>query len=176
MQIGGSQESTVLGGQAARAEKEVEGKDEASKDGDPRVMQSHPGEKFPPPYAGGGPSGAWGCWSNLFGIKPSGKLSFPKVIDKSDKVKGIFALEIPREIIDHNILSMVNTLVGKFVGPRPNIDLVRTFTRRKWDLKGHVEVTAMAKGFIFFEFSCSEDFSRILYTGNWSLGISNLIL
>ena len=126
LQKGGSQASTDPGGQAARAEQEAEGKEDASKDGDPRVMQPHPGEKIPSPHVGSGPSGAWGRWSNLFGIKPSGKSSFPKVIDKSDKVKGIFALEIPREIIDHNILSMANTMVGKFVGPRPNIDAVRT--------------------------------------------------
>ena len=176
LQKGGSQEGTVSGGQEAHVEQEVEGKEDASKDGDPRALQPHPGEKIPSPHVGSGLPGAWGSWSNLFGIKPSGKSSFPKVIDKSDKAKGTFALEIPREIIDHNILSMANTLVGKFVGPRPNIDVVRSFTRGKWDLKGHVEVTAMAKGFMSFEFSCSEDFSRILCAGNWSLGRSNLIL
>ena len=50
MQKGGSDESTDAGGQVACAEQETEGKDEdASKDGDPRVMQPHPGEKFLPP-------------------------------------------------------------------------------------------------------------------------------
>lgn len=71
---------------------------------------------------------------------------------------------------------MANSLVGKFIGPRPNIDLVRVFTKNKWELKGHVEVIAMAKGFMTFEFSFSKDYSRILCASNWSLGRSTLIL
>ena len=34
----------------------------------------------------------------------------------------------------------------------------------------------MAKGFMTFEFSYSEDYSRILCVGNWSLGKSTLVL
>ena len=72
----------------------------------------------------------------MFGVKPFGKSSFPKIKDISNKEKGTFALEVPSELIDHNILSMVATLVGKFIGPRLNVDLVQIFAKNKWDLKG----------------------------------------
>ena len=39
------------------------------------------------------------------------------IIDKFDKENGISTLEVPIEIIDHNILGMAATLVGKFIGP-----------------------------------------------------------
>ena len=34
----------------------------------------------------------------------------------------------------------------------------------------------MAKGFMSFEFSCLEDYEKILFMGNWSVGMSSLIL
>lgn len=73
---------------------------------------------------------------------------------------------MPSELIDHNILSIAATLVGKFIGPRLNIDLVQIFSKNKWDLKGQVEVTAIAKGFMFFEFFFPRDYSKILCAGN----------
>lgn len=129
------------GDQFAGKEHEKDEKDaDAIKNWDPHALQPHLGEKnISVPLQkslGGGAPGAWGRWMNLFGVKPSGKSSFPKIIDKSDKEKGIFALEVPTEIIDHNILGMAATLVGKLIDPKPNIDLVRIFARNKWELKG----------------------------------------
>lgn len=71
---------------------------------------------------------------------------------------------------------MASTLVGIFLGPRPNIDDVRSFIRKKWALKGKVTVLAMAKGFMSFEFSCLEDLSSILCEGQWGIGRSTLVL
>ena len=48
----------------------------------------------------------------------------------------MFTLEIRYQIIDKNISRMDLTLVGKFLGARPNIEVVKTFFRRKQDLKG----------------------------------------
>ncbi len=107
-------------------------------------------------------SGLKGRWSSLFGIKPTSKSSFPKIKEISYKYKGMFVMEILDELVDHNIASMASSLVGKFIGPRPNIDIVRTHVRNKWDLKGYVEIESMAKGFLSFEFSCMEDLTRIL--------------
>ena len=117
-----------------------DGKGEVVEDGYPRDLQLHLGDIHTHvlvhrPSRGGAPQ-VWGRWNNLFGVKPIGKPSFPKIIDKSDKEKGVFVVEVPFEIIDHNILGMELTLVGKFIGPQPNIDLVSTFARKKWDLKG----------------------------------------
>ena len=75
---------------------------------------------------------------------------------------GSFSIAIPDEIVDHSIASMASTLVGKFVGLRPNIDAVKDFSRKKWQLKGQVSVTMMAKGFLAFDFTCNEDMSHVL--------------
>ena len=66
-------------------------------------------------------------WVSLFGVKPSGKSSFPPVKVISNLDNGSFSLAIPDKIVDHSIASTASTLVGKFVGQRPNIDSVRDF-------------------------------------------------
>lgn len=71
---------------------------------------------------------------------------------------------------------MASTLVGKFLGARPNIDVVRAYAKKKWDLKGQVAITTMATGFLSFEFSCQEDLTRILCAGSWAFGKSTLAL
>ncbi|GLJ06713.1 hypothetical protein SUGI_0045960 [Cryptomeria japonica] len=68
------------------------------------------------------------------------------------------------------------TLVGNFLCPRPNIDIVKTFAKHKWVLKGKVEITAMSKGALSFDFSCKEDMSRVLCDGPWLIGKSTLAL
>lgn len=65
-------------------------------------------------------------------------------------------------VIDHNIALMAMTMVGKFLGPRPNIDIVREYARKKWALKGKVEITAITKGALSLTFSCEEDMTKIL--------------
>ena len=89
-------------------------------------------------------------WSSLFGIKPTGNSSFLEIKDILDKEKGQYAIEIPNELVDHNIATMASSLVGKFIGPRLIIDIVWTYARKKWYLKSHVEISAMAKGFLSF--------------------------
>lgn len=115
-------------------------------------------------------------WSSLFRIKPTGKSSFPPVKIRLQMEKGSCAIVIPDKIMDHKIKSMDSTLIGKFLGPRPNIDVVRTFIQKKWALKGHVLVTTMAKGFLSFEFTCMEYLSSILSEGQWDIGHSTLVL
>ena len=60
---------------------------------------------------------------------------------------------------------MDSTLVGKFLGARPNIEVVRTFVRRKWALKGQIDIETMAKGCLSFNFSYDEDKREILCNG-----------
>ena len=109
-------------------------------------------------------------WASLFGVKPSGKSSFPLVKVISNLDRGSFSIAIPDKIVDYSIASMASTLVGKFVGQRPNIDAVRDFARKKWHLKGQVSITAMAKGFLAFDFTCKEDMSFVLRESPWSFG------
>ena len=71
---------------------------------------------------------------------------------------------------------MTSSLVGKFIGLRPNLDVVRTYVRNKWDLKGHLDIVAMAKGFLSFEFSCIEDLKKIICVESWSFGCLMLAL
>ena len=90
-------------------------------------MQLDPGKivgSTPNTILSGGTQGPLGKWSNFFGVKPTSKSSFPKIKDLSDKEKGMYVLEVSSKLIDHNIKSMATTLVGKFIGPRPNIDVV----------------------------------------------------
>lgn len=115
-------------------------------------------------------------WASLFGIKPSGKSSFPPVKVVSEVENGKCSIAIPDEIVDHSVESMATTLIGKFTGQRPNIDVVRDYTKKKWALKGQVSVTAMAKGFLAFDFSCKEDMISILSNGPWRFGRFILVL
>ena len=71
---------------------------------------------------------------------------------------------------------MASTLVGKLLGPRKNIDIVRYFIKKKWALKGELYITTMAKGSLSFDFSCMEDLSIILCEGSWAIGHSTLVL
>ncbi|XP_057851779.2 uncharacterized protein LOC131061959 [Cryptomeria japonica] len=68
------------------------------------------------------------------------------------------------------------TLVGKILGLRPNIDIVRAFDKRKWSLKGQVEITTMSKGALFLAFSCNEDMSQVICDGPWLIGKAPLAL
>ena len=79
-------------------------------------------------------------------------------------------ISIPNEIVDHNIRAMASTLVGRFLGPRLNIDDIRLFIKQKWALKGQVSVMAMAKGFMSFYFTWLEDLASILCEGQWAIG------
>ncbi|XP_059075138.1 uncharacterized protein LOC131855840 [Cryptomeria japonica] len=79
-------------------------------------------------------------------------------------------------VTEHNINLMALTLVGKNLGSRQNIDVVRAFAKRKWSLKGQVEITVMSKGALSMAFSCEEAMSRVLCDGPWLIGKSTLAL
>ena len=115
-------------------------------------------------------------WSSLFGVRSTSKSSFPLVKIVTRLEKGSCAIAILDELLDDIIASMSCTLVSMFIGQRPNIDIVKSFMQKKWNLKGQVTVTVMAKGFLYFVFSCSEELSNILCEGPWVIGCSTLVL
>lgn len=115
-------------------------------------------------------------WSSLFGTRPTGKSSLPPVKNISNPYGGKFAISIPDLVLDHNINSMSNSLVGKFMGLRPNIEVVRAYVKRKWALKGNVEILTLPKGLLSFTFSCEENKFRILCGSPWLVGKTSLVL
>ena len=74
-------------------------------------------------------------WLSLFGVKPTSKSSVPPVKIISSLEKGSCVIAILDELVDHSIDSMASTLVGKFIGQRSNIDIVRHTHRRNGTLK-----------------------------------------
>lgn len=112
----------------------------------------------------------------LFSVKPSSKSSIPLVKLVSSMEKGSCTIAILDELVDHSIALMASMLVGKFMGQRPNLDVVHSFTLRKWHLKGQVSVTVMEKGFLSFDFTCNEDMANILCEGPWRIGRATLVL
>ena len=88
----------------------------------------------------------------------------------------MYSIEIPDQIIDKKVSCMDSTLVGRFLGARPNIEDVRAFVCKKWKLKGQVDIIAMAKGCLSFCFSCDEDKQDILYFNPWVMWKHNLLL
>lgn len=115
-------------------------------------------------------------WVSLFGVKPNGKSSFPPVTVSSNTSNASVSITIPDPIVDHNISIMALSLVGKFMGPRPNIETIKEFVRKKWGLKGQVEVVALPKGFFSFSFSCEEDIVAIRCGRPWVIDKSLLAL
>lgn len=85
---------------------------------------------------GGKNVGAHLPWVSLFGIKPNGKSSFPLVTVSLESGLGSVSITVLDLIGNHNISLMSLSLVGKFMGPRPNIKMVKEFVKRKWHLKG----------------------------------------
>ena len=127
-----------------------------NRDGDLHILGKDLDKSFPTSKVGQ-PGTHYAKWSSLFGVKPTGKPSFPPIKVLSWLEKGSCAIAIPDELVDHNISTMASTLVGKFIGKILNTDILRAFTQKKWYLKGQITITAMAKGFLSFEFSCNED-------------------
>lgn len=86
-------------------------------------------------------------WSSLFGVRPLVKSGLPEVKYISDPVTGVVAIYIPYKLVDLTVSGLAMTLVGRFAGFRPNIDVVRNFMR-KWVLKGQVDVAALPRVFL----------------------------
>lgn len=114
-------------------------------------------------------------WASLFSSKLKGKV-ISLVPHKVDWDFGACSISILDYIVDQNMAHMNMVLVGKFIGPHPNIEAVRSWVVRKWKGKGQTDVVAMAGGFFSFSFSCEEDFRSVLAGGPWMLGKASLAL
>lgn len=85
-------------------------------------------------------------------------------------------VSIPDDLVDKVIASIGYSLVGKFVGLRPNIDSVHSWVAKKWKNKDHINVLVMAKGFFPFTFTYEEDLVAVFMGGPWIFGNATLTL
>ena len=117
-----------------------------------------------------------GTWSSLFGKKPRGKSSFPPMTSKSCWEKGELQIFIPDPIVDFFVSTMEYTLVGKFLGARPNVDSLKKMISKKWAIRGDIDIAPMSNGFFSFIFNYKEDVNMVLCGGPWSFGKSSLTI
>lgn len=68
------------------------------------------------------------------------------------------------------------TLVGKFLGVRPDIDVLRNMVKREWAVHGQVDIDLMMNGFFSFGFTFKEDLIMLVCGGPWSFGNSTLMI
>lgn len=74
-------------------------------------------------------------WASLFSSKLKWK-AISSVPHKIDRDSGAFSISTLNIIVDENMAHMHLVLVGKFIGPHPNIEFVRSWVARKWKGKG----------------------------------------
>lgn len=111
-------------------------------------------------------------WASLFGIKPNGKSIFPTVSNHFDPMQGKFSISVPNPINDYNIALMEKVMVGKFMGPRPNVEVVKEFVKNKWRTNG--KFFALPRGFFAFAFTYKEEILAVRSGGPWVIGKSSL--
>lgn len=85
-------------------------------------------------------------------------------------------LMIPQVIIDYEAEKKKNCLVGRFVGIRPNLDLIRNWIKEKWKTTGQVDLIVMPKEFLMFRFANTDDMRMVMELGPWFLGRKGLVL
>ena len=115
-------------------------------------------------------------WSSLFGKKLIGKSLFPPMTAKSCWEKGEFQVFILDPLVNFSVSSMDFTLVGKFLGARPDLDSLRSMIKQKWVIRGEVDIAPMSNGFFSFIFNCKEDLNMVLCGEPWSFGKCSLTI
>ena len=88
-------------------------------------------------------------WSSLFGRKLGGKSFSPLITLKSCWEKVSFKFFCLDPIIDFSASSMEFTLMGKFMGARPNIETLKKWLK-KWPISGQVDITPTLTGLFSF--------------------------
>ncbi|XP_074293052.1 uncharacterized protein LOC141619952 [Silene latifolia] len=68
------------------------------------------------------------------------------------------------------------TLMGNFLGSKPNLKQVQDFVQKAWKQIASPIVQYYRKGWFSFRFTTQEDMNNVLREGPWKLGSSSLIL
>lgn len=123
------------------------------------------------------PRGSWAVPLNITdNTKTPLKFDIPVEIQKlqvEDRFSRlIYPKELSKKIMEHRHRS----LVGKFVGIRPNIESLKEWKKNKWIIKGRVDLIPLACDHILFNFVQMEDLQWVLQNGPWWFGKSGLIL
>ena len=79
-------------------------------------------------------------------------------------------------LVKFSMSSMEFTLVGKFLGARPDLVTLRKMVKGKWAIQGEVDIAPMSNGFFSFLFNCKEDLNMVLCGGPWSFGKCSLTI
>ena len=98
------------------------------------------------------------------------------MIAKSYWEKGEFQFFIPDPLVNFSVSSMDFTLVGTFLGARPDLESLRNMVKRKWVIRGEVDIAPLLNGFFLFTFNYKEDMDRVLCGGLWSFGKCSLTI
>lgn len=68
------------------------------------------------------------------------------------------------------------SLVGKFLGVRSDLDMIRKWDMEKWRSQAGMEIIALPKSFFWVKLRSSEDVEKILSGGLWFYGRRGLFL
>lgn len=110
-------------------------------------------------------------WNSLFeSIEPNLTLSF----EKPDSTHHGSVAKLSKDDMAEE--RWKNTLVGYFIGIKPQISVVRTELTNAWRSQHGVLFANLGKGFIMFKFQNPEECQRLLEKGPWFLFGHPLIL
>ncbi|GLJ37235.1 hypothetical protein SUGI_0755210 [Cryptomeria japonica] len=100
-------------------------------------------------------------WKSVLMGKGLGEVD-PNVVPVCFQTKEGTTIEFPEKVLDHILLNMNNTLVGKISSLRPTVEMVRKWVLDKWRLKGSVSVSGMPATLFLFKFTIEEDVVMVL--------------
>ncbi|RVW26042.1 hypothetical protein CK203_108899 [Vitis vinifera] len=127
-----------------------------------------------------------------FPVKPKGVLkvqwkekgvemkSFAEAVNSSPRRAGESVwLEVGENEVRGRLEHLKHCLIGRWGSvsvPPPELDLVRSWTRQSWEVKGKLSIAALGRGIMLFEFDQAQEAERVLARGKRSLKDNWLIL
>ncbi|RVW30380.1 Transposon TX1 uncharacterized 149 kDa protein [Vitis vinifera] len=127
-----------------------------------------------------------------FPVKPKGVLkvqwkekgvemkSFAEAVKSSPRRAGESVwLEVGENEVRGRLEHLKHCLIGRWGSvsvPPPELDLVRSWTRQFWEVKGKLSIAALGRGIMLFEFDQAQEAERVLARGKRSLKDNWLIL
>ena len=127
-----------------------------------------------------------------FPVKPKGVLkvqwkekgvemkSFAEAVNSSPRRAGESVwLEVGENEVRGRLEHLKHCLIGRWGSvsvPPPELDLVRSWSRQSWEVKGKLSIAALGRGIMLFEFDQAQEAERVLARGKRSLKDNWLIL
>lgn len=115
-------------------------------------------------------------WKNiLLWEKPFLEVAISKIREPKF-TKELVSIIIPKTIMEAGERDLQNTLVGRFVGVRPLIELIQRLIQEIWSTKGPISLIVIPKKFLIFKFQFKQDLQKVIELGPWFLGKKGLII